>query len=194
MGKQGKRLDEDSSRAVDERREGATPARSENAGDERRHHARAPLRTAISLTSESNLYTGFTDDIGEGGVFVSTYRLLEVGEQVDLELSFEDVGGPRVHVRAEVRWVREENPQSDTSPGMGLRFVDLDPSHRAWIEGFVERRDPLFHDDETLEPTNAAAGDAPPPSVPTQPISRGALVVAGLVLALLVAYALVQLT
>jgi hypothetical protein len=55
-----------------------------------------------------------------------------------------------VQIRAtgEVRWIRVFNEQSDTPPGMGVRFNDLAEASVALIQKFLARRDPLFFDDE----------------------------------------------
>src|SRR5690606_20171164 len=52
------------------------------------------------LRNGDPLYTGFTEDVSEGGVFVTTYRLAPVGTRVDLELSLPN--GHVVRTGAEV--------------------------------------------------------------------------------------------
>ena len=55
--------------------------------DERRQHTRVQLQTEIHLTSESNFYTGLSNDISEGGVFVATHQLESVGTELEMEFS-----------------------------------------------------------------------------------------------------------
>lgn len=113
----------------------------------RRIHSRATLKTAVHFSSESNFYTGFMDNISEGGVFAATFNLQPLGATVDVEFSLPD-NKPPVKVRAEVRWLRDYDPDSDLYPGMGLRFLDLADAERVRIESFVQQRDTIFYDDE----------------------------------------------
>jgi uncharacterized protein (TIGR02266 family) len=117
-------------------------------GEDRRQFYRATIKTAVHIGSESNFYTGFTDDISEGGLFVATHNLLANLAVVDLEFTLPDEGPP-IRVRGEVRWVREYNPTSDGHPGMGIRFLGLSQEDRDRIEKFVVTiRETLFFTDE----------------------------------------------
>lgn len=113
-----------------------------------REGSRIDLTVAVSLTSEHNFFTGFTENISEGGVFVATYEPLPVGTVIDFELQL--VPGPgTVPVRGVVCWIREANDYTlDVSPGMGLRFVNLHPQVAEAITRFVrEAREAIFYDD-----------------------------------------------
>ncbi|MCK5799179.1 MAG: TIGR02266 family protein, partial [Deltaproteobacteria bacterium] len=116
---------------------------------------RVPLKANIGLATQSNLYTGFTNDISEGGVFVTTHQLLPIGTEVEIEVSFADVGGPSVKARAVVRWIRDEDA-GEGDPGLGVNFLDLDDEIRTWIQRFVDsQRQPIFYEKE-LTATGAA--------------------------------------
>jgi uncharacterized protein (TIGR02266 family) len=119
------------------------------AGDERRKHERLSLAAEVGLRSESNFYTGFSDDVSEGGLFIATYTLLPVGSKV--EVSFWLPSGHEVTASAEVRWVRDTHHSDDhghVSPGMGVRFVGLSSDHLSAIRHFMEMRPPMFYDDD----------------------------------------------
>ena len=94
----------------------------QRARDDRRQHLRATFKTAINLTSESNFYAGFTDDISEGGLFVATHNTLPRGTVVDIEFVLPDSEEP-IRSQGEVRWIREYRPENDAPPGMGLSFT-----------------------------------------------------------------------
>lgn len=123
-----------------------TPTGTAAAGSsERRRSPRVHFETALSVSSESNFYTGFTSDISEGGVFVVTYQLHEVGTKVSLELDLP--GDHEIRVSGTVRWVRDpRNLGEETTPGMGIEFDELDHETHAVISEFVENRAPDFHD------------------------------------------------
>jgi len=114
--------------------------------DERRNHQRMPLETSVTWNSETNFYTGFTNDISEGGIFVSTYAVAARGAKMVLEFTLPD-NKEKICVQAEVRWLREYNPDSDANPGMGLEFVNLSDEDRQRIDAFIKNRETLFYDD-----------------------------------------------
>ena len=124
----------------------AEPARATSNEESRRQHDRAVLKARVTMTSESNFYTGLLNNISEGGIFAATFNLLPLGTRVDLEFSLPDGEAP-IAVQAEVRWIREYDPLSDAHPGMGLRFLTLPDEVKARIERFVARRETLFYDD-----------------------------------------------
>ncbi|MGV3625642.1 MAG: TIGR02266 family protein [Archangium sp.] len=104
---------------------------------------RVKMNAQVDFGSESNFYTGFSSNISEGGLFVTTVKLLPLGTEV--ELGFSLPSGERIDTRAVVRWLRESNEvMPEMLDGMGLQFIDLPPEARTAIEQFVEQRDPLF--------------------------------------------------
>src|SRR5690606_3700680 len=70
-----------------------TPARApsqaspEPRPDERRRQPRVQLQAVVGYHSEDNFYTGFSSDISEGGLFVSTINVLPAGSRVQLAFS-----------------------------------------------------------------------------------------------------------
>jgi len=111
-----------------------------------RSGARIPLQTQVDLSSDSNVFTGFSTNLGEGGVFVATVNLLPVGTQVDL--TFTLPGNAKVSVHGEVRWTRELDDRTpEVFPGVGVRFVELSPQAAQALHRFVAEREPLFYPD-----------------------------------------------
>ena len=120
-----------------------------NEGDEvsinRRSSDRKEVRVAVTMTSDSNLYVGFADNMSEGGLFVATHELIAIGETIDLSFEVPD-GGKLVEVKAEVRWHRAVSDHANgLLPGFGARFVDLEDADRNRLEKFLEDREPIFH-------------------------------------------------
>jgi uncharacterized protein (TIGR02266 family) len=109
----------------------------------RRIHERKLLEIEVSLESDHNFFMGLTENISEGGLFIATHSLREVGTEIDLELHLPNVS-EKIQARAVVRWLRLYNDHSDTPPGMGLQFLQL-PSFAAFaIRDFVHCREALF--------------------------------------------------
>lgn len=115
--------------------------------DESRSYPRFPLRVEVSYGSEHNFYTGFLENVSNGGLFVATHQLAEIGDL--FELTFTVPGLNRVCTAVcRVRWLREYDPeQPDGVPGMGVQFSQLEPDARAAIELFIRHREPIFYDD-----------------------------------------------
>jgi uncharacterized protein (TIGR02266 family) len=118
-------------------------------GAERRTAPRVELQIEVGLSSDSNFYTGLTQDISTGGVFVATHQLHRVGQQVTVHLALPGQA-EKITVESEVRWVRELSALNGShgTTGMGLRFVGLTPAAKQAIDGFLDTHDSIFHDDE----------------------------------------------
>lgn len=113
----------------------------------RREHDRFSVDLQVSVQSETNFYAGLAENLSAGGLFIATHTLHQVGSRIELSLRMPD-SDEEFAIVGEVRWVRLYNESSDTSPGFGVRFVDLPPGAGAAIERFLSQREPLFFDDE----------------------------------------------
>jgi uncharacterized protein (TIGR02266 family) len=113
---------------------------------EKRRATRAHASVDVSLYSESQFFSGLSEDVSEGGLFVATYDIRPIGTEIELHFSLPT--GHEISTRGVVRWLR--NPGSDTSPGMGVQFAPLAPQDLAAIRAFVRHRPPLVWDDEPL--------------------------------------------
>ncbi len=101
----------------------------------------ATVSAELGAHSVSNFYKGLSgnDIIDHGGLFVSTYKLPKIGQQVRLRVSLP--GGYEFEANAVVRWRREASDAgSDAPPGFGAQFRQL-------VYRYVRNREPLFHDD-----------------------------------------------
>jgi len=110
----------------------------------RRSHARVALRANISLSSESNLFVGMTENISEGGVFVSTLSPPAVGAEVTLLLQLDEA--EPIPLSGEVRWHRTDDDGNST--GCGVRFRDLEASAITVLERALKNlpKEPLLYD------------------------------------------------
>jgi uncharacterized protein (TIGR02266 family) len=115
--------------------------------DNRRQHPRFAVQLEVGITSEHNFYAGFTENLSRGGVFVATHQLKPVGSSIELTITLPGSETP-IRAKGEVRWLRSYNEQSDAPPGMGVRFLEVDPQALAAIDAFLRQREPLFFDDD----------------------------------------------
>jgi len=111
---------------------------------ETRATQRQKVQAEVSLSSESNLYMGFSGDLSEGGVFVATYEtMLAPGTQVEIALALP--GRQSLKLPGTVKWVRELNDQkSGIFPGMGIAFENVSPEASMVIRGFLQKREAMF--------------------------------------------------
>lgn len=118
--------------------------RSSVPADDRRTHQRTALEADVSLYSETNFWSGFSEDVSEGGLFVASWELHPIGTQVDVSLELPT--GYAIKTRGEVRWHREA-AEDGPRPGMGIRFLALADADLRAIQTFVKHRAPLFWDE-----------------------------------------------
>ena len=104
----------------------ANPADVET--DERRRSARAPVTVRINYATVDALFSEFTRNVNEGGVFVETDEPLELDEVVVVQFTLPGNDAP-VQARGQV--VRLE------PNGMGIEFEKLDGSSRDTIDVLV---------------------------------------------------------
>src|SRR4029079_10513628 len=104
---------------------------------EHRAHPRVPVEIEVNLESDNNFYSGLTSDISEGGVFIATYTLPAIGEQVEMELRLPGQQ-ETFSVRGVVRWLRELSADGDgTPPGFGLEWFRLSSHALTAIQRFT---------------------------------------------------------
>ncbi len=104
----------------------------------------------MNSSSDHNFYTGFTQNISEGGLFVATSNIAPLG--TNLEFTFTLHPDPEsITVRGVVRWIRESHDFTELPPGMGVMFSDVDAIASDRINEFIgRRRESIFYDDEEL--------------------------------------------
>ncbi len=101
---------------------------------DRRRSPRECAEIRVQYESIDELFTEFTRDINEGGVFVATESPLSLDEPV--EMSFQLPGGAEsIHVTGRV--VRVQTKVEDGVSGMAIEFDALDARARAAIDQLV---------------------------------------------------------
>jgi uncharacterized protein (TIGR02266 family) len=110
---------------------------------------RFDLEVKVDLESDHNFYTGLTQNISSGGVFIATNAIRKIGDRITLKFSLPGTN-ETLAVETEVRWIRENSAlhKVEGATGMGVRFVNLSPAAASMIQKFVESRDSLYYDDE----------------------------------------------
>jgi uncharacterized protein (TIGR02266 family) len=113
---------------------------------DRRQAPRYVVSVEITLDSEHNLFTGLTQDLSGGGVFVATTTLCPIGERVRVKLKLPTAPGP-IDILTEVRWVRTRDvPGGGGMAGLGLKFLQMSPEAKQAVMAFLDRRESIFFD------------------------------------------------
>ena len=113
-----------------------------------RNQTRRGYEVEVGVATDHNFYTGFTENISCGGLFVATRDIMPIGSRFQLTLRLPNFDRDVV-VNCEVRWQRlEQIHNSDIHPGMGVRFIDLPDSDAEIINAFLVERETIFYDDE----------------------------------------------
>lgn len=107
-------------------------------GADRQSHARAPVQFIVEYTRESERGHGTCLNLSRGGMFIATDRPTSPGSEVSLFFTLPGVSRP-FSVLARVMWKREEEARPNTTPGMGVQFLDPKPSEGALIGSVVDR-------------------------------------------------------
>lgn len=111
-----------------------------------RLYPRVPFAVEVSLESEHNFYTGITDNISEGGIFVAMTHPPAIGTRVTFELV---LGEESYTVAGEVRWIRTPHSAGPDAPeGCGIRWAQIDEKTAEAVKRFTSSRDTLFYDEE----------------------------------------------
>ena len=106
-------------------------------GNERRRFDRADCTIRVDYGSVDELFSEFTRDINEGGLFIETDSPLELGSRVGLQFTLPE-SAETFHATGTVMWVRPRVDESTGEPiGMGVEFDELDAEERSKINELV---------------------------------------------------------
>jgi uncharacterized protein (TIGR02266 family) len=108
---------------------------------DKRRYKRAELKAQVDWDTDHNEYSGYTENISEGGVFIATASPLAIGEPLEVRIAL--ATGEELVIRTRVAWLRQAGDEA--AGGMGVQFVDLTDEVRDRIRKFV-----LHGDDQVL--------------------------------------------
>jgi len=107
---------------------------AEACDSERRQTGRIGVTVRIDYTTIDEIFSEFTRDINEGGLFIETEKPQAPGTEVAMQ--FHLPGSTEV-LRTIGRVVRVSNGEVGTPAGMGIEFDELTSSERAKIDLIV---------------------------------------------------------
>ncbi|MFT4978801.1 MAG: hypothetical protein ACI8S6_004711, partial [Myxococcota bacterium] len=89
---------------------------------ERRRYEREAFSAEITVSSATNFFMGFSEDISEGGLFISTMSPPRVDDEISIEVKVGE--GEVITVEGVVRWHRYV---TNVVTGCGIQFKQLAP-------------------------------------------------------------------
>jgi uncharacterized protein (TIGR02266 family) len=104
------------------------------ADDERRRAGRAGVTVRIDYATVDEMFSEFTRDINEGGLFIETEKPHQTGTEVSMQ--FHLPGNDEV-LRTMGRVVRVSSGDVGSPAGMGIEFDELTSDDRAKIDLIV---------------------------------------------------------
>lgn len=113
----------------------------------RRRYKRFSGVIELSLKSQHMFYTGFTENISTGGLFIARESAPpDLGSRMLVSFTLPHASEP-ISAGCEVRWVRPAAGPGAPA-GFGVRFVDLPEDAGEAIDAFIAQRGSLFYVDE----------------------------------------------
>jgi len=101
---------------------------------ERRRSERAELIVRVDYATVDELFSEFTRDINEGGLFIETEKQRPLGTEVCLHFN---LPGSARAIRTSGTVVRLSDGSDGDAPGMGIEFDDLPPDARGHIDQII---------------------------------------------------------
>ena len=101
------------------------------AGRETRNEPRVTLTFRVKYkTPEGQQFESRAGGIGGGGLFIESHSPLPVGTKLALEFSLPEQPSEWLPAKGLVAWVCPKADQYTFSPGMGVRFTEINPDIR----------------------------------------------------------------
>ncbi len=101
---------------------------------ERRRTARAPLVVRVEYASVDALFSEFTRNINEGGMFIATEQPPELDATVTMQFS---LPGSEQPIKVGGRVTRVSDGRGEEPRGIGVEFDALDDESRSRIDAVV---------------------------------------------------------
>jgi len=101
---------------------------------DRRRTLRTELIVRVAYSTVDEMFSEFTRDINEGGLFIETEKPKPTGTEVTLSFN---LPGSDESVSTIGRVVHVTSGDGDTPPGMGIEFEELSSDDRARIDALI---------------------------------------------------------
>jgi type IV pilus assembly protein PilZ len=118
--------------------------RKPQASREARNEPRVTVTFRVKYTTpEGQQFESRAGGIGGGGLFIESLSTLPVGTKLALEFSLPDQPSEWLPAKGLVAWVCPKADQYTFSPGMGVRFTEINPDIRNRVLELVKSLQPV---------------------------------------------------
>ena len=104
---------------------------------DRRRTPRSPLVVRVAYATVDALFSEFTRNVNEGGLFIETEAPPPMETRVALEFKLPGSDAP-IRARGRVTWIRGASPEEGPA-GMGVEFEQLGSEARQHIDALVRQ-------------------------------------------------------
>jgi len=106
----------------------------DGSADERRRTERSELLVRVEYSTIDEIFSEFTRDINEGGLFIETEKPRPTGTEVEMRFNLPG-GDEPLHTVGRVVWVKSAG--GATPAGMGIEFDELTGTDRQRINDMI---------------------------------------------------------
>jgi len=100
--------------------------------------------------SNSKAYLFRTKNFAQHGIFLKTDKKFKLGMEMDLEFTLPTVSHP-IDVVGQVAWLADKDRNPTYYPGIGVRFVKIDPEEKKELSKFLKRKFRNYKDAQELK-------------------------------------------
>ena len=102
--------------------------------EDRRRSLRTELIVRVDYSTIDEMFSEFTRDINEGGLFIETEKPQPAGTEVTMQFS---LPGSDETLSTVGRVVHVTSGEDQMPPGMGIEFEELSPEDRGRIDSLI---------------------------------------------------------
>ncbi len=113
-------------------------------GIEQRRFERHAFEVELSAQWDHQFFTGFTENISAGGLFIATHDIQPLGTRFRIAFTVPEIGRT-FEPMCEVRWHRPVG--AGGTGGMGVNFIDLSAEEQDTLDEVLRHAETLFYDD-----------------------------------------------
>ena|SRR5690554_6186365 len=111
---------------------------------DKREQDRHDLRVKVAWMIDSRQYTGVSNDISSGGLFVASEQIPMHGVECKMAFKLPNCEEP-IRAIARVAWSRFEAGETPEEPcGFGVEFLQLSPRGKESLHEYIELSDALL--------------------------------------------------
>lgn len=89
---------------------------------------RTPLRVELARDGDRPRFLGYVENLSTTGAFIQSARPRTAGTQLPMRLYLPGPGSAPIACVSEVVWSRDFGGVEKRSPGMGVRFLEIEPA------------------------------------------------------------------